>query len=149
MTASDGNDAPATQQPRPAEEATGPPELIIALSNAGCSVRFYRTPVAGGFVFRSEVAMARVVSEDFDIEWENVGGDTVGSFADLAPDIAGWLILSPVHVHPDYRAAAWRVVQEAVERLPADRRERLASRLALWRRACHSHADEYTPEEIA
>lgn len=147
MTPSDGNTATATQPSLPAA-ATGSSELILVLSNAGCSVRFYRTPAAGGFVFRSEVAMARVVSEDFDIAWENAAGDPVPSFTDLAPDIAGWLILSPVHVHPEYRAAAWRIVQEAVERLPADRREWLASRLALWRRACHSHADEYTPEEI-
>ena len=140
MSPSAGQNTLEPQQPRPADAvATGPPEVILALSNAGCSVRFYRTPVAGGWRFHCEVAMGRVVSEDFDIEWDNTFGDPVGSFTDLAPDIAGWLILSPIHVHPDYRADAWRIVRDAVELLPADRREWLASRLALWRRACQLH----------
>lgn len=126
---------------------TASPEPILTLGNAGCSVRFYRSPAESGFVFWCEVAMARVVSEDFDIEWENTAGSRVGSFADLAPDIAGWLILSPLRVHPDYRAAAWAIVRDAVERLSADRREWLASRLNLWRLACRPHADEHTPQE--
>jgi hypothetical protein len=120
--------------------ATGPPEPILALSNAGCSVRYYRTPAAGGCRFHAEVAMGRVVNEDMDIEWDNQPGVPVGSFDELAPDIAGWLILSPVHVHPDYRAAVWRVVRDAADRLPADRRKSFDSRLNLWRQACHTHA---------
>ena len=142
MSPSAGQNTLEPQHPRPADAAaTGPPEPILALSNAGCSVRFYRTPDDGGWRFHCEVAMGRVVSEDMEIEWDNVVGDPVGSFGELAEDIAGWLILSPVHVHPDYRAAAWQVVRDAVERLPADRRGWLDSRLALWRRACSPHAD--------
>jgi hypothetical protein len=88
--------------------------------------------------------MAEVVSEDFDLEWENTVGPRVKSFSDLASDIAGWLILSPLRVHPDYRATAWATVRKAVECLSDARRANLASRLDLWRFVCRPDSEATT-----
>jgi hypothetical protein len=111
-------------------------ELILAMGNAGCGVRFYRRPAGDGHLFHEEVAMARGVDEDGDLVWENEVGDPVPSFEELLPHVRGWLMLSPAQIHPEYAGAVWRLVQEATEQASGPTRDLLRSRLDRWRHLC-------------
>ncbi len=115
---------------------SGQGELVLALGNAGCSVRFYRQPGEGGYFFHEEVAMATDVGEDGDLVWENEAHPPVASFEEVLAGARGWLMLTPVRVHPDYAEAVWQEVRKVVEEASGPMRDFLRSRLDRWRWAC-------------
>ena len=116
-------------------------ELVLVMGSAGCSVRFFRRPVAGGFLFHEEVAMASGVDEDGGLVWKHTASDPVPSFGELLPHVRGWLMLSPVRVHPDHAMPVWRLVQEVAEQVSGPTRDLLRARLDRWRQVCGQAAD--------
>ena len=110
-------------------------ELVLAMGNAGCSVRFSRRRNGDGHLFHEEVALAGV-DEDGDLMWENEARESVGSFEEMLPCVRGWPMLSPVRAHPDHAAAVWRLVQEATDQAAGPARDLFRSKLRRWREVC-------------
>ena len=115
-------------------------EQVLAMSGGGCSVRFYRRPVAGGFLYHQEVAMARGVDEDGDLVWNNDVGDPISSFDELLLHVRGWMMLSPVQVHPDHTEAVWGLVQKVMQEVSGPTQELFRTRMGRWRELCRPAA---------
>jgi hypothetical protein len=119
---------------------SGRGELVLAVGNAGCSVRVYRRPNGDAYLFHEEVAVAGGVDENGDLVWENEAGDPVVSFEEVLAGVRGWLMLSPVRVHPDHAEAVWRTVRKEVEAATGPTGDLLRSRLGQWREVCGEEA---------
>ncbi len=118
-------------------------ELVLELAAEGGRAAIHRTSLAtGGYRFHVE-GNSLCLDENEDEAWRPWATERVGSVQDalkLIDKDGLWILLKPISVHPEHRAAVWTSVQERAVALPNEHVGLWRTRSQDWRRLCLAEA---------
>lgn len=115
-------------------------ELILSLGMEGGGVSVHRTTLAlGGDRFHVEGSSLCLDANDDEVwkYWNTEPVETLEEALRMIDQSGFWVLFHPISVHPQFRIAVWRCVQEIALTVPDDWVDVWQARSHEWWRHCH------------
>ncbi|MEX2310506.1 MAG: hypothetical protein WD738_23265 [Pirellulales bacterium] len=114
-------------------------ELVLDLGTEGGGATIFRTRSdAGDWQFHIE-GNALELDENEDEVWRSWSTEPVPNIEVALRAVAeddSWVFFFPIEIHPEYRTIVRELVEAAVAKLPAERRDTGNGQRAVWQRLC-------------